>query len=422
MAFAPRPPSLVTMALSSAHGDSATVRSSHEDARGRNFLSGKQAFRPRARRERERVPPPPRSARPERAPTVSDAMMHSRRTLSARPSSAGAGRYSLRSPNGQPDAARARRSQSSTFWEHRSSQSSVDARKARSFGTQQQNMQKLSHKVESQETDRLAALHKPTRSLRDQLFEQHKSTPDDTMLQPNVMHHASWKGHDDPFSILTAEERLRQKLARKMRAASYTVGGQDWFTLFSRYDSDHSGALDFKEFCKALRRDAAIGPTSVTDAELREVFDYIDTNSDQMIDAMELQTFMAAEHNKEIDGSAKDQGAKAARVQKFLAESIALERVVMRAKADMASSRVGVLPRGEIVAVTHVAGNRMHVRRLRWSAGLENREETQDSGWVSERAVRTPHIVVLSKQRRRMLVLCHCRVLPPFLVFMRAHV
>eukprot|EP01043_Picozoa_sp_COSAG02_P039340 COSAG02_NODE_3099_length_7378_cov_3.046984_7_plen_503_part_00 len=397
MAFAPRPPPMEVVTLSSAPGDSATVRTSHEDGRGRNFLRGNNTLRHQARRERDRVSP--QSARPERAPSVNDATVHSRRTLSVRPSSADAGKYSLRSPNGQPDIARARFSHPSTFWEQPSSKDPVDTRNVRTFGTQRQNMQKLSHKVDGRENDRLMALQKPTRSLRDQVLEQHKSIPDDTMLQENAMQHVTCKGHDDPFSILTTEERLRAKLARKMRAASYTVGGQDWLTLFSRYDSNHSGQLDFKEFCKALRRDAAVGPSSVTDAELREVFDYIDTDNDNMIDATELQTFMTAEQKKYRDGGAKEQGAKVARVQKFLAESIALERVIMRAKADLASNRVGVLPRGEIVAVTHVAGNRMHVRRLRWSAGLEQREETQDSGWVSERAVRTPHMILLSKQR-----------------------
>lgn len=235
------------------------------------------------------------------------------------------------------------------------------------------------------------ALHKPAHSLRDHVFVMHKSKPDDAMLQADGIMHSSWKGHDDPFSILSTEERLRQKLARKMRAASYTLGGQDWFELFSRYDTDHSGNLDFKEFIRAVRRDAAVGPETVTDGELRQVFDYIDTDKDHTIDANELQEFMARELRKDRDGSAKEQGATTARVQKFLAESIALERVVMRAKADLSSARVGILPKGEIVAVTHVAGNRMHVRRLRWNADLEQREENQDSGWVSERAVRTHH-------------------------------
>ena len=233
--------------------------------------------------------------------------------------------------------------------------------------------------------------YKPARSLRDQVFLMHKSKPDDAMLQADGIKHSSWKGHDDPFSILSTEERLRQKLARKMRAASYKLGGQDWFDLFSRYDTDHSGNLDFNEFCRAVRRDAAVGPETVTDDELRAVFDFIDIDKDHMIDANELQKFMATELRKDKDGSAKEQGANTARVQKFLAESIALERVVMRAKADMSSARVGVLPKGEIVAVTHVAGNRMHVRRLRWTADLEQREENQDSGWVSERAVSTRH-------------------------------
>lgn len=291
----------------------------------------------------------------------------------------------MRSPNGHPNVDRARRSNPSSFWGESPSPRSKDPRKARSIETQARSARQLS---QMPATERLIAQQKPILSLRDQLLLNHKSTPDDTMLQTHVVQHDRWKGHNDPFSILTAEERLRQKLARKMRAASYTAGGQDWYGLFLRYDADHSGALDFKEFSRAVRRDAAVGPKIVNDSELRQVFEFIDTNGDGRIDADELHRFMAAEMSKEKDGSAKQQGAKAARVQKFLAESIALERVIMRAKADMSSHRVGVLPKGEIVAVTHVAGNRMHVRRLRWTADLEEREESQDSGWVSEKAVR----------------------------------
>lgn len=378
MAFAPRPPPVEVVALSSARGDSETVRRSLDDPRD---------FRQRARREHgRRKLSPPRSGRPEHSLPVNDASRRSHHTLRTRPSSVGAGRYSLRSPNGQNSLDRARRANPSGFWGDPPSPDSADPRKARSLESQRRDAQTLMQKPD---LDRLTALHKPIRSLRDQLFVSPKSKPDDNMLQPNAIQHSSWKGHDDPFSILTTEERLRQKLARKMRAASYTIGGQDWFTLFSRYDSDHSGGLDFREFSRAVRRDAAIEPNTVNDGELKEVFEYIDVNHDGLIDADELHTFMTAELSKDQDGNAKQQGAKAARIQKFLAESIALERIVMRAKADMHSDRVGVLPKGEIVAVTHVSGNRMHVRRLRWTADFEQREESLDSGWVSERAVRS---------------------------------
>lgn len=199
------------------------------------------------------------------------------------------------------------------------------------------------------------------------------------------MKHSKWKGHDDPFSILSTEERLRQGLATRMRAASYTKGGMDWALLFARYDRDHSGGLDFKEFSTALQRDGSIGQ-SITLAEMQQIFDYIDLDRDGLIVLEELQTFLDSELRKHQDGSVKQQGAKSARIQKFLAESITLERVVMREKAGLNSQKVGTLSAGEIVAVTHVAGNRIHVRRLKWSLDLEQQDASTDGGWVSERA------------------------------------
>jgi len=211
------------------------------------------------------------------------------------------------------------------------------------------------------------------------------------------------KGHNDVFSILTSDERLRQKLARKMWAASYTgasystvdergdaqdsdtlAGGQDWKTLFERYDRDHSGGLEFSEFCDAIRRDARISPAQVADGELREVFNFIDVDHDKQISCWEFVDFLRKERQKEHDGGAKQHGSKK-RIAVFLAESIALERIIMRASASLASERVGVLSPGEIVAVTHISGNRMHVRRLRWSADFDTQTAANDSGWVSER-------------------------------------
>jgi Ca2+-binding EF-hand superfamily protein len=376
MAFAPRPPRTEVVTLSSAPGDSATVRASADGLRGRNF-------RPRARRTG--TGKSPRSARG--APTLAEGATHSRRSLSARPSTAdpALGRSSKRAPNGHRSSSGSDDRVALPLWAAPPSPDAEDPRKARSLDSQKRRSHMLATR-NAEYSDRLLAMHKPTRSLRDSVFVTHKSKPDDEMLQPESMKMSKWKGHDDPFSILTNEERLRQRLARKMRAASYTLGGQDWITLFGRYDTDHSGGLDFKEFCRALRRDGSERMSQVSDTELKQVFRYIDLNSDGKIDAVEWQDFLQDEMQKEQDGGAQQQGAQASRVQKFLAESIALERVVMRAQADLHSERVGVLPKGEIVAVTHVAGNRMHVRRLRWSVNLEQQEESKDSGWVSERA------------------------------------
>ena len=45
-------------------------------------------------------------------------------------------------------------------------------------------------------------------------------------------------------------------IKRKIRAASYRDGGQDWDTLFLQHDRDGNGELDINEFTRALRHTA----------------------------------------------------------------------------------------------------------------------------------------------------------------------
>lgn len=57
---------------------------------------------------------------------------------------------------------------------------------------------------------------------------------------------------------LRGKETPMQVLKRKLRAASYSVGGVDYARLFRHYDRDNGGSLEFEEFRSALRRDAKI--------------------------------------------------------------------------------------------------------------------------------------------------------------------
>jgi hypothetical protein len=81
-------------------------------------------------------------------------------------------------------------------------------------------------------------------------------------------------------------------IRRSLRAASYTLGGEDWSKLFNRYDSDHSGKLFFGEFRSAIRRHAKRACDSMSDSELRDFFQLVDTNADGGIDIREFGNFL----------------------------------------------------------------------------------------------------------------------------------
>ena len=113
-----------------------------------------------------------------------------RRVLGPRPSTADAGRYSKRSPNGQPNTERARRSQpSGGFWADSpgsADAAAVDPRTGRSLDSQRRAATALARRVEPSNID-IIAKHKPTRSLRDQVLTNHKIRPDDDMLKEGEM-------------------------------------------------------------------------------------------------------------------------------------------------------------------------------------------------------------------------------------------
>ena len=43
------------------------------------------------------------------------------------------------------------------------------------------------------------------------------------------------------------------KMRKRLRAASYFLGGQDWISLFNSFDKDRSGELDYEEFKQMLK-------------------------------------------------------------------------------------------------------------------------------------------------------------------------
>ena len=112
-----------------------------------------------------------------------------------------------------------------------------------------------------------------------------------------------------------------------MRAASYTHGGMDWAMLFARYDRDHSGGLDFKEFTTALRRDGSVGH-NIAATELQQVFDFIDTDRDGLIELEELEVFLDSE------------------LSELLHKPLALGLCLVRADSDASGLPSGIVAAG----------------------------------------------------------------------------
>lgn len=174
-------------------------------------------------------------------------------------------------------------------------------------------------------------------------------------------------------------------LKRKMRAASYRNGGQDWAKLFQQYDRDGSGELDRAEFARAIRRDAGVPRSVFSDEDLGRLFDKIDVDGSGEISAEEFQNFIAwkpAARAEEHTGTNSMSFAEKLQLRNtgvpFVAEYICVRRAVLREGPSLDTPKVGVLQPGEVVAVVRSQGIRLKCVRLRWG--------DKPNGWASERS------------------------------------
>jgi Ca2+-binding EF-hand superfamily protein len=76
---------------------------------------------------------------------------------------------------------------------------------------------------------------------------------------------------------------LRDRILRKLRAASYTKSGQDHSKLFQLFDVNHDGSLTVDELASGLRK-----MTSVTDEEMDTVIGWFDDDHNGLIDMHEF--------------------------------------------------------------------------------------------------------------------------------------
>ena len=104
------------------------------------------------------------------------------------------------------------------------------------------------------------------------------------------------QGLSEDERVATAQETIRRRalnnvtvLKRKLRAASYTISGNDWHQLFRQADSDGNGCLDSDEFRSMVRR---CGIAHITNVELEVLFNAIDVDGSGDITAEEFVSFL----------------------------------------------------------------------------------------------------------------------------------
>ena len=141
-------------------------------------------------------------------------------------------------------------------------------------------------------------------------------------------------------------------------------------------------------FIQAARRDAQVGKAFLTDAQLEDIFNRIDTDGDRKVSCEEFLKWLGhLEHERDplrdgavvpdANGDDDRPRPKKNRVP-FVAEYIALQRATLRSGQDISSPKIGMLSTGEVVAVLQMRGRRMKVQRLRHQA-------KPSQGWVSDR-------------------------------------
>ena len=81
-------------------------------------------------------------------------------------------------------------------------------------------------------------------------------------------------------------------LRTKLRGLSYDHNGQNPAKLFEMYDSDNSGSLEYEEFRAAVRKGGKITDNMLSEKELEQLFDTVDTDYSGSISIDELTNFV----------------------------------------------------------------------------------------------------------------------------------
>ena len=89
-----------------------------------------------------------------------------------------------------------------------------------------------------------------------------------------------------------AGSEVVELLRTKLRGLSYDHRGQNPSKLFQLYDMDNSGSLDYAEFRAAVRKGGKVTEQMLSERDLEQLFDTVDTDYNGTISIDELTTFV----------------------------------------------------------------------------------------------------------------------------------
>lgn len=104
--------------------------------------------------------------------------------------------------------------------------------------------------------------------------------------------------HNSDILVDTDTEEMVASAKHKLKLLSTTAGSVDFSMLFDYYNVDGDSSLSLREFRTAIRRDAQIAPSHMSDAEIEELFNQIDENTTGTIELHEFEEWMAIEDLK----------------------------------------------------------------------------------------------------------------------------
>ena len=116
---------------------------------------------------------------------------------------------------------------------------------------------------------------------------------------------AAQKKKASALTLNTRQKALVEKLRSNLHAHSYgTSSGQDPRSLFKKYDRNKDGAIDLREFKDAVRKGGQITARKMTDNEVRDIFQMVDTDDSGSLSVDELAEFVWG-----AEGSSAGEGA-----------------------------------------------------------------------------------------------------------------
>jgi hypothetical protein len=87
-------------------------------------------------------------------------------------------------------------------------------------------------------------------------------------------------------------------IRQKLKAAAYRIGGVSWPDLFAYYAAHH-GAIGFAQFLEMFRSDAKISKGHMSDADVRKVYDCVDTDGSGTIEYTEFVAWMQSKRTNQ---------------------------------------------------------------------------------------------------------------------------